>query len=70
MTQIIELYVSSTGETRLATRGFTGASCQAASQFLEAALGVQQQEQFTSEYYRTANGVATKLEVCPSLPPS
>ena len=51
MTKIIEIIVSPTGETRLETKGFAGASCQLASQFLENALGVKQSEQLTAEFY-------------------
>jgi hypothetical protein len=39
--QIIEVIVSPTGETKLQTKGFAGASCQQASKFLEAALGLR-----------------------------
>ena len=49
--QIIEVIVSPTGETKLQTKGFAGASCQDASKFLEAALGLRASEQLTAEYY-------------------
>ena len=52
MTQTIELVISARGETRLETKGFAGSSCQAASQFLEEALGHKQTEQLTSEFYQ------------------
>jgi hypothetical protein len=52
MTQIIELIISPSGETRLETKGFAGSSCQAASQFLEKALGITQSQQLTAEFYR------------------
>ncbi len=49
--QIIEVIVSPTGETKLQTKGFAGASCQDASKFLEAALGLRASEQLTAEYH-------------------
>jgi hypothetical protein len=51
MTKIIELTVSPAGETRLETKGFTGSSCQASSEFLEKALGIRQTEQLTAEFH-------------------
>jgi len=48
---IIEIIVSPTGQTRLETKGFAGASCRAASAFLEEALGQRQCERFTSEFF-------------------
>ena len=51
MTKIIEIIVSPGGETRLETKGFIGASCQTASQFVEKALGIQQSERLTAEFY-------------------
>lgn len=51
MSQIIEIIVAPTGETRLETKGFAGSSCQAASQFLEKALGRRQSEQLTAEFH-------------------
>lgn len=53
MSKIIEVIVSPQGETRITTRGFTGADCQAASRFLEQALGTRSGLQLTSEYYQT-----------------
>jgi hypothetical protein len=52
MSQIIELIISPSGETKLETKGFTGSSCQAASQFLEKALGTTQSQQLTAEFYQ------------------
>lgn len=50
----IEIVISPTGQTRLETKGFAGASCREASQFLEAALGQRTAEQRTAEFYRNA----------------
>jgi hypothetical protein len=49
----IELIVSPNGSSRVETKGFTGSSCQQASQFLEQALGQKQQERKTPDFYRT-----------------
>jgi hypothetical protein len=51
MTKIIEVIVSPTGETKIETKGFTGTSCQAASQALEHSLGIRQTERPTAEFY-------------------
>ena len=48
----IEVIVTAQGETRVETKGFTGASCRHASQFLEEALGAQVIERLTAEYYQ------------------
>ncbi len=49
--KIIEVVISPTGETRLETKGFAGASCRAASELLERALGQTTGEQLTSEFH-------------------
>ena len=51
MTRIIEVMISPTGETKIETKGFSGSSCQAASQSLEQALGVRQAERLTAEFH-------------------
>lgn len=48
----ITVTVAPDGSSRVQTDGFTGRSCQDASRFLEAALGKQQREQLTAEFYR------------------
>ena len=48
----IEVIVSPTGETRVETKGFAGASCRNASRALEQALGSQTDEQLTREYFQ------------------
>lgn len=55
MTRVIEVTVTTEGATKVATHGFTGASCQDASQFLEQALGEKTKETLTAEFYQTAN---------------
>lgn len=48
----IEVIVSPQGETRIETRGFTGSSCQQASQYLEQALGAKVSDKPTAELYQ------------------
>ena len=48
----IEINVSPTGETKVETKGFTGAECQQASKFLESALGARTGEKLTGEFYQ------------------
>ena len=50
----IEIVVSPTGQVRVQTHGFTGASCRAASQVLEQMLGTVTEEQLTPEYFISA----------------
>ena len=52
--RIIEVIISPTGESRVETIGFAGASCREASQFLETALGQRVGEQLTSDFYAEA----------------
>jgi hypothetical protein len=51
MTRIIEVIVSPTGQTKVETKGFTGASCRDASRFIEEALGQRAGEQLTAEFH-------------------
>ena len=50
----IEITVSTTGETKVETKGFSGNECQTASRALELALGVRQSESLKSEFYQQA----------------
>ena len=54
MPKIIELIVSPLGETTVQTKGYAGAECRQASQFLEQALGVAVQDRNTAEFYAEA----------------
>lgn len=54
MSQTIEVTISPQGETRIETRGFTGAACREATRALEAALGIRTSEQLTNEFYATS----------------
>jgi hypothetical protein len=47
----IEITVTPTGQTTVETKGFSGAECRQASQFIEAALGNRIQERLTGEFY-------------------
>ncbi len=51
MTKIIEIIVSPTGETKIETKGFSGAECRDASKFIEEALGKCTGENLTGEFY-------------------
>ena len=55
MTQIIEVIVSPTGETKIETKGFTGSSCRDASRFIEEALGQRMGEQLTAEFHAASD---------------
>ncbi len=54
MNQTIEIVVGSTGQTRVETKGFHGADCQAASRFIELALGQKIDEVLTVDFYQIA----------------
>lgn len=55
--RIIEIIVSQSGETRLETKGFTGAACKEASRRLEQTLGAVRTDQLTAEFHeQAANG--------------
>ena len=49
----IEVIVASDGSSRVETNGFSGSSCQQASEFLEQALGSRQNERLKSDFYQT-----------------
>lgn len=48
---IIEITVDPQGHSRVETKGFAGATCRAASRFLEEALGRSTGERLTAEYF-------------------
>ena len=52
MTQTIEIIISPTAEATVQTKGFAGASCHAASRFIEQALGKVQSDKATTEMYQ------------------
>ncbi len=47
----IDVIVSRDGSTRVETHGFAGSQCKEASQFLEQALGLKQNETLTADFY-------------------
>ena len=49
---IIEIIVTSKGETKITTKGFAGSSCRDAGKFIEQALGQQTGEQLTAEFHQ------------------
>lgn len=55
MTKSIEIVISPNGETKLETKGFSGADCRAASQALEQALGLRTQESLTTEFHQSSH---------------
>ena len=65
--KMIQVTVSSDGQTRLETKGFVGSECDDASRFLEQALGIRTSEQRTSEYYQPAQ---IELETTERTPPT
>jgi hypothetical protein len=48
----VEILIAPDGQTRVETKGFSGAECRQASEFLEKALGARTAETLTSEYLR------------------
>ncbi|TWU33217.1 DUF2997 domain-containing protein [Novipirellula artificiosorum] len=49
----IEVIVSPDGSTKVETKGFTGSTCQQASEFLERSLGQKRSDHRTADFYRT-----------------
>jgi hypothetical protein len=47
----IEITVTPTGQTSVETKGFSGAECRQASEFIETALGQRTGERLTAEFY-------------------
>ena len=53
MSRVIEVIVAADGSSTIEARGFSGRCCQAASRFLENALGERSDERLTAEYFTT-----------------
>ncbi len=51
----IEITVTPTGQTSVETKGFAGAECRQASEFIETALGQRTGERLTGEFYAQEN---------------
>ena len=60
MRKSIEVVVNPKGEVKVETKGFTGASCRAASQAFEEALGIKAAERTTAEFYQPTTTAATQ----------
>lgn len=58
----IVIIVTSDGQSRLETRGFTGSHCRDASRFLEGALGKVSSEQLTAEYHQSIHHQPNQLK--------
>ena len=54
--KIIIIDISPTGETKITTKGYTGANCRDGSRFIEQALGNKTAEQLTPEYHKQPTG--------------
>ena len=54
MSKTIEIVVAPNGQTRVETKGFTGANCQEASRFVEQALGQRTGETLKAEFHQPA----------------
>ena len=53
MARIIEVTVAPNGETTIQTKGYFGSDCQAASRFIEQALGLVAADRKTPEFYQS-----------------
>lgn len=62
MKRTLVVIISPTGETKLETRGFVGASCREASAFLEQALGAKTDERLTAEFYQSTSMTQVQQE--------
>jgi len=58
----IEIIISTDGQSRIETRGFTGSHCRDASRFLEGALGKVSSEQLTAEYHQSIQHQPNQLK--------
>ena len=58
----IEIVVSPTGKSRVETKGFVGSDCQEASRSVEQALGKQESETVTGEYFESHINENTHLK--------
>ncbi|QDU53118.1 DUF2997 domain-containing protein [Gimesia panareensis] len=55
MNRTIEITVTPDGQTRVETKGFSGAGCREASRFIEEALGKRASERKTPEFFQVAD---------------
>ena len=54
MKTFIEIIIAPTGQSRVETKGFTGAECRDASLFIEQAMGQQTSETLKAEFHQSA----------------
>ena len=54
MSQRIIITVAPSGMAQVRTEGFSGSSCQKASEFIERAIGQRESEQLTQDYYKAS----------------
>ena len=59
---VIEVIVHPNGQTKIETKGFTGATCRQASQFLEQVLGSTTSEQLTAEFHQSATAEVSQQQ--------
>jgi hypothetical protein len=52
--KIIEIIIAPNGQSRVETKGFTGAECREASRFIEQAIGQQTSEILKAEFHQAA----------------
>ena len=52
MSKTIQIVVEPNGQIRVETKGFNGAECRQASEFIEQALGQRTGEQLTAEFHQ------------------
>ena len=52
--KIIEIIIAPTGQSRVETKGFTGAECRDASLFIEQAIGQPTSEILKAEFHQSA----------------
>lgn len=60
--KIIEIIVQPDGQARVETKGFAGAECRQASEFVEKALGKRTGERLTSEFHQTVQAPQTNRQ--------
>lgn len=53
--KFIEITIAPNGETRIETKGFSGAACKDASRSIEQALGQALAEQLTAEFHEATD---------------
>ena len=62
MKKTIEIIVETSGETTLQTKGIAGPGCQAASKFLEQALGERTDQRLTAEFHQPCSTQQTQQQ--------